>query len=101
MKISYLAEEPSSLSASSSNLLNAAFFSSAGALKNSLTRASRASTVPAWKEKQSQIDAKIELGKDGLIFPRTLEVSWPFASRLVPHFSLMKLTKSSKSLPPS
>lgn len=30
----------------------------------------------------------------------TVEVSCPFPSRLVPHFSLMKETKSSKSLPP-
>lgn len=47
-----LAAEPSSLSASASNLLNTAFFSSFVALKNSFTKLSRASTVPAQEDKR-------------------------------------------------
>nr|GMD03556.1 hypothetical protein Iba_chr06aCG10000 [Ipomoea batatas]GMD07249.1 hypothetical protein Iba_chr06cCG5360 [Ipomoea batatas] len=72
-----LKEEPDSFSTSSSNLPSTAFFSASLTVKNSFTNLSRSSTSPA------------------------LEVSCPFASRLVPHFSLMKFTKSSKSRPPS
>lgn len=117
----YLEAEPLRFPTSSSIRANTAFFSSPSAPTNSFTKISKFSTIPAYKHNikcnnlnflsqqtnkppgpQPQLQKKL---KRGIFFiydvnSQTCEVSCPFPSRLVPDFSLIKATKSSKSLPP-